>query len=125
MEGMFEWTAKKLGLTYDPGMIKHWAYISDLSFYSDAPLLQAPPLVQLGEKVSDAVSVIIGEPVKYEPMIMTVGHDPLLRKYGRAPFTIQRMAESKFTEGKYFSEAPLPTDVHIKLLEEYESDISK
>jgi len=124
MEDMFEWTTKKFGLAYKPEIIKHWAYISDLSFYSDVELLSSPPVSRLAEKTSKAVSEILGEPLTYEPMIITVGHDPLARKWGRAPFSIQRRAESPFRDHKYFSEAPLPTDVHIRLMTEFESDVA-
>jgi hypothetical protein len=39
-----------------------------------------------------------------------------------AAFTIQRRGQTPFEENKYFSEAPLPTDIHINLLEQFEAD---
>lgn len=124
LEDMLAWGAEKFGLDYKPGMIKRFAYVSDISFHSDAPLLTAnPALVALTERTSEAVSEIWQEPVQYHPMIITIGHDPLTRKYGIANFTIQRRAEAKFSENKYFSEAPLPTGVHLKLLEQYEKAV--
>jgi hypothetical protein len=45
------------------------------------------------------------------------------RKYGIASFLITHRAEARFSENKYFSEAPLPTDMHIAFLEEYEAGI--
>lgn len=122
---MLAWASERFGLPPFDEMSKRWAFISDLSFYSDAPLLTTAPAVRLADKVSSAISEITGESVKYEPLIVSVGHDPLTRKYGRAPFSIQRRLEVPFKEHKYFSEAPLPTDLHIKLLEEYEADVSK
>jgi hypothetical protein len=49
----------------------------------------------------------------------------MARKYGIAPFSITRRAESRFSENKYFSEAPLPTDIHISLLEEFEAEVQR
>jgi hypothetical protein len=49
----------------------------------------------------------------------------LERKYGIASFSITRRAEARFSENKYFSEAPLPTDLHLKLLEQFEAESSK
>lgn len=124
LEEILGWGKEKLGITYSPDMLKHWAYISDLSFYSDVELLSSPPVSRLAEKTSKAISDVLGEPLRYEPMVISIGHDPLARKYGRAPFSIQRRAESPFSDHKYFSEAPLPTDLHIRLLTEFESDVA-
>ena len=124
LEDMLEWGAEKFGLNYRPGMMKQFAYVSDLTFYSDVPLLSfGPVLTNLATKTSKALSDIWQEPIQYEPMNLVVGHDPMSRKYGIAPFSITRRAEARFTENKYFSEAPLPTDVHLKFLEEYEKDV--
>lgn len=124
LEEILLWGTEKFGLYYKPGMIKRFAYVSDLTFHSDAPLLNASPaLSSLAEMTSGAVSEIWQEPIQYEPMIVTIGHDPLSRKNGIAPFTIQRRAETRFSENKYFSEAPLPTDVHLQLLEAYENRV--
>ena len=124
IEEMLTWGADKFGLTYHPGMIKHFAYVSDLSFYSDEPLLSLNAAVtNLALKTSQAMSDIWQEPIQYEPANLHIGHDPTTRKYAIAPFSITRRAEAKFSEIKYFSESPLPTDTHIALLEQYERDI--
>ena len=108
-------------------MIKHYGYISDLTFYSDVPLLGAAcqPLIDLATKTGSALSDIHKEPFDYYPANLAVGHDPLARKNGIAPFTITRRAETRWTENKYFSEAPLPTDMHIAFLEEFEAGIKR
>jgi hypothetical protein len=124
LEDMLLWGVEKFGLNYRPGMIKRFAYVSDLTFYSDVPLLSvSPALKTLAEKSSKALSEIWQEPVRYEPINLVIGHDPMARKYGIAPFSITRRAEARFSENKYFSEAPLPTDMHLSLLEEFESSI--
>lgn len=124
---LLAWAAKKFGLTYAPEMIKHYGYISDLTFYSDVPLLGAAcqPLIDLATKTGSALSDIHKEPFDYYPANLAVGHDPLARKNGIAPFTITRRAETRWTENKYFSEAPLPTDMHIAFLEEFEAGIKR
>jgi hypothetical protein len=71
------------------------------------------------------LSDIWQEPVRFVPTGITLGHDPTARKYGIASFSIQRRAEARFSDNKYFSEAPLPTDIHLKLLTEFEADISR
>jgi len=119
---IIEWASSKFGFEFRPEIIK-WAYVNSLTFYSDAPILFTAPLDKLAAKTSDELSKLLKEPIRYEPMAFLVGHDPLVRKYGRATFTLLRRTDAPFSDGKYFSEAPLPTDVHIRILEEYERDV--
>lgn len=124
LEDILLWGRDKFKLTYEPGMIKKYGYVSDLTFHSEAPVLSVSPLMDLiARKMSASLTEIWQEPIQYEPLDLKVGHDPLTRKWGIAPFQITRRAESPFSAKKYFSEAPLPTDLHISLLEEYEAGI--
>jgi len=124
IEEFLLWGREKFGLNYRPGMIRRFAYISDLTFYSDAPILRVSPLLdRIAEKATKVLTDVWQEPVHYEPIDLKVGHDPLTRKWGIAPFQITRRAETEFSANKYFSEAPLPTDLHLQLLEEYEAGI--
>lgn len=124
LEEILLWGAKDLGLNYKANSINRFGYISDVTFFSDAPLLDVPPAIaKIAARATRELTEIWKEPVKYEPLNYSVGHDPTTRKYGIAPFTIIHRAESRFSENKYFSEAPLPTDIHWEMLEEYEKDI--
>ncbi len=126
LEDMLIWGAANVGLNYKPGMIKRFGYVSDLTFYSDVPILSInPALTKLATKISLALSEIWQEPIQYEPHNLAVAHDPMARKYGIAPFSITHRTEARFSENKYFSEAPLPTDKHIALLEEFEAEIKR
>jgi hypothetical protein len=64
--------------------------------------------------ITSGISKIIGEELKYEPTGFNIGHDQLLQKYPRAFFTLQRRAE-----------APLPTEIHLALLERCEKDVAE
>lgn len=123
LEETLLWAKETFGLSYAPGFIKRWAYVSNLTFFSEVSVLSTPPLDRLAESASRALSEVLGEPIVYEPITQTVGHDPLVIKHGRAPLTIQRRVDVPFADNKYFSEAPLPTDVHIALLEQFEVDV--
>jgi hypothetical protein len=124
LEEMLSWATSKFSLDYQPDMVKHFAYVSGLSFYSEKAILQNRALDGLAQATSRAVSEIWNEPIVYSGLSLALGHDPLSRKYAMANFVIARRAEAKFEENKYYSEAPLPTDVHIKLLEEFESELA-
>lgn len=125
IQAVLLWASKKFGLAYEAGMIRHWGFVNDLVFQTDFPLLDAAcnPLTNVGRKTGKALSDIWKEPIEYQPIILSVGHDPMSRKNAIAPFTIQRRVETRFSENIYFSEAPLPTDVHIKLLEDFEAEV--
>jgi hypothetical protein len=125
IEELLLWGAAKLDLTYSPNSIKRHAYISSVTFFSDVPLLSAAchPLLDLASKTSAALTEIWQEPVKYQPANLAIGHDPMARSHVIAPFVITHRAQSRFSENKYFSEAPLPTEMHIKFLEEFEAGI--
>ncbi len=123
---ILHWAAMKFNLKFDSDMIARYAFVSDISFTSDVPLLTFDPLLQkIANQVSASVSETWKEAIRYEQFDFKIGHDPLSRKWGIAPFQIARLVEHRFTENHYFSEAPVPTDLHIKLIEEYEKGISE
>lgn len=124
VDEMLVWGAAKFGLSYSPGAIRHYAYVSGISFYSSASFLTVNPALQtLADRTSEALTEIWQEPIRYEPVGIAVGHDPLVRKYSIAQFTLTRRQEVPFSQNKYYSEAPLPTDLHIQLLEQFERDV--
>jgi hypothetical protein len=124
LEDVLQWAATKFGVNYTSDMVKRYAYISALSFFSEIPILDvSTALTNLSSRTSSALSDIWKEPVRFEPLTLSCGHDPTARKYPIASFTIARRAEARFSENKYFSEAPLPTDLHIRLLKEFETEV--
>jgi hypothetical protein len=124
LEEFLLWGKEKFNLVYEPGMVRKYSYVSDLTFYSEAPILSASPLLdRIAQKTTEALTEIWKESVRFEPLELKIGHDPLSRKWQIAPFQISRRAETEFSANKYFSEAPLPTGLHISLLEEYEAGV--
>ena len=119
---LLEWGAEELGLTYTEGMIRHWAYVSNITFTSEFPLIKAlsSPLDKIAEKIGKKVSEFFGEEIIYQPMNFSVGHDPRTRKNGIAPFSIEQRGNVKFDDNKFFSAAPLPTELHLEYLREIE-----
>lgn len=125
LEDILEWGTKKLGLTYKDGMIRHWGYISQISFNTDFPLLSSlsRPLQNLAQKAGAAVSGFFGEGLTYEIAKVNVAHDPLTRMSAIAGITIEHRANAPFGENRFFSEAPLPTELHIQFLNELEAEV--
>lgn len=121
LQDALEWGSKEFGLVFKIEMAKRWQYSSQLTFYSEVMPSRFPKsLMDLSEQVGLAVRDVMQEELKYEPVSILFDYDQLTRKHPLGPFSIQRRDNTPFSEGKYFSTAPLPTDVHIKLLEDFE-----
>jgi len=122
IEEALVWGKSKFGLAYHSGLIRRVGYLSQLTFYSDVPLNALnPALKKLSDRITSAVTEIHKEPLDYQTTGVVIAHDPLKRKNPLAAFTILPRVETPLSEHKYFSEAPLPTDLHWELLEEFEA----
>jgi hypothetical protein len=126
LEEAFQWGSTELGLVYTPGMVKRWQYASQVTFRTNVSMTNASPaLRRLAEGVSQSVVETMGEHFEYDVPFIVVDYDQLKRKHPLGRFSIQRRDNTPFSENKYFSDAPLPTDVHLRLLESFERDLSK
>jgi hypothetical protein len=125
LEEAFEWGREDLGFTYKPDMAKRWQYASQVTFRSTAQMTGASSAVErLAASVAKGVADTTGENLKYDLSILGLDYDQLTRKHPLGRFSIQRRDNTPFSENKYFSDAPLPTDQHLRLLEQFESDLS-
>jgi hypothetical protein len=125
LEEAFEWGRKELGLVYRPDVVKRWQYASHVTFRSTVQMTGANSAVtKLAASVAKGVADTMGENLKYDLAILSVDYDQLTRKHPLGRFSIQRRDNTPFSENKYFSDAPLPTDVHLRLLEQFEKDLS-
>jgi hypothetical protein len=123
LEEAILWGSKELGLVSKP--VPQWLYASQITFYSKVPLTGAHlAFQQLADGIAKCLKETAGENLKYELTALMVDFDQLTRKHALGRFSIQRRENRPFSENKYFSDAPLPTDVHIKLLEQFEAAIS-
>lgn len=123
---LLEWGRAELGLSYDEKLIRRWGYISHVVFKSEFPLLElmSSPIQKLAAKVT-AVTEETFQGLKYVPSQIWIGHDPALRKHSIASFTIVHRVNTSFSDNEFFSEAPLPTDLHLEFLSQFEKDIEK
>jgi len=115
------WGAANLRLTYNRAMIKRKAYLSQITFNSDAVLLPLnSDLGNIEKAVSEAVSSNLKLRYKFKPVGIMLGADPEEQVIPVQRFSIERRERIAFSENKYFSSAPIPTDLHLSLLAEYE-----
>jgi len=111
--------AKELGIYYqEERMLKRRAYISQISFYSDAPLFLIHPVFsKIADVVSKEVNENFGQSLPYQATALGFSYDITTTRLGPAPFNIQRRENTPFADNKYFSVAPVRTKAHLKLLE--------
>jgi hypothetical protein len=117
-----EWVSKTFGLIFRPDMIERRQYLSELVIRCNKPLDGLnPKLAQFASKITEVVGGIIQQPIKFETSALSLGLDTLKTKLVLSPFRIERLIDVPFSENKFYSGAPLPTDIHLGLLEEFES----
>ena len=121
------WATKEFGLAFSPEAIKRKMYVSQLTFTSTSPILAglSTSLAKLAKILSATVVGANNEKFNFETTGISIGHDVLTTKYPVASLTIQRRLETPFSENKYFSEAPLQTDIHLSLIQALEDDLKR
>jgi hypothetical protein len=120
----FEWLRDEVGLTYQPEMIKRWAYLSQLTFYSDVNLdAMHPAVANLANRVTETVSRLQNSRFEFQANWIGWGFDRTINQFSISDFSIQRRKDTPFAEKKYFSQAPIPTEEHYALLEQFEADL--
>lgn len=121
LQDALRWAADLVGLS-SPVRVVRKSYVSQLSFYSTLRLPALHPVLQrVVGQITESVSKNLGQPLPYELVSINFNFDQLLTKFAPGPFTIERRQDVPFSENKYFSTAPLPTNEHLSLLEEFEA----
>jgi hypothetical protein len=124
---LLEWAHLELGANFGPSSIHRWAFVSDIIFQTDFPLLQGqdPVLMSVADRVAQAVHVNLREKLDFQPSKFYLGHDPNKRGSEIAPFSIQHRINTLYEDNIFLGEAPVPTSLHLELLEEIEAEFRK
>ena len=100
-------------------------YVSNLIFRSQMNFPSLHPIVKnLAETVSIAVSGYLGQPVTIDLGGIYIAADNSQTKLIPSPFSIERRADTPFSSNIYFSAAPVKTDLHMALIEKFESALA-
>ena len=120
------WGAEHLRLRYSPDMIKRKAYVSHVLFYSDVSLLSVNPALDvIAKRINKEVTDNLKLPYTFHPRGISLGIDPVEQRIPVQVFSIERREGVAFSENKYWSGAPVPTDTHLALIEEFERTIQR
>jgi len=119
LEDVLTWSSEKLGLTYDPKMIRKRSYLSELTVQTSRHFSEVSDKIkQFSQKLSSQVSSTQGEGIDLELAGLTFSND--LSSGVRYFFRFERKENASFSEERYYSTAPVGTEDHIELLNEFE-----
>lgn len=110
----------ELGFAYDAEMIRRKAYVSQVHVKCSRPLsVLNPGLTEFSARVSSAVGGTVFDMAAIELW-------PDQRQvFKPANFSLQRRIGDPPDSDRYWSQAAVPTDMHLELLEELEALLSK
>lgn len=117
-----EWASASYGLTYVPEMVSRRRYISEIIFRSSVGLNHLNPDIEgFNSKVSTTLNKFTDLDVKFELSSIGFHYDTSEVKFAVAPLKIERLENSGYSENKYYSVAPLPTEEHLGVVKEFET----
>jgi len=121
---IFEWAVIEFGLAIPEYGLQKIRFLNRFTFFSDALAdVGGNPIRRLAASLSEHVAEITGQTRRYETIRIDIDFDRMEQQVPIAPLTIQRRITSPFEQNKFFTEAPLPTDTHIALIQQLEADI--
>jgi hypothetical protein len=109
----------KLGFAYDPEIVRRKVYVSQVNVKCSRPLSALNPrLAEFASRVSSAVGGTV-----FEMAAIELWPDQA-HAVKPANFSFQRKIGEPSNSDRYWSQAALPTDRHLDLLEELEALLS-
>lgn len=100
-------------------------YVSHIVFRSEMTFASLHPAIRvLSGSVSAAVSEYFGQAITVDLGGLHISADNSQTKLNPVHFSIERRAETPFAANIFFSAAPIKTDLHLALIEEFEKSIT-
>jgi hypothetical protein len=110
--------AKEFGLAYDPQVVRKRLYVSTLIVKSEMALSAIHPgLAEFAERIS--ANLRNGPAPSFQLAGLAFWTEPNDSGVHKT-FTLMPQAGKSFSEHRYYSEAPLQTEDHLRLLEDLE-----
>jgi hypothetical protein len=118
------WAKMELGLHFEDDMLRRTRYLSSFSFFSEVPILKHSQAINNASKtMAELMESITGQSREYEGTEIDLDFDHSSNRDALAPFTIQRLGVEPFKSNRYYTQAPVPTEALIALVEQFEADV--
>ncbi len=125
LQDLATWAQQLFGVEYAPVGEPRKFFLSELSFHTNIKLLSYnPALTAIASRISKIVSAGAHQPLDFETTGITLLTDLEKTRFAPSSFRIERLADTPFEEGKYFSSAPLQTHDHMEILGEFEKTLT-
>lgn len=113
---------KALGAQIKPA---RQTYTSQFNFRSEMNLLAMQPSIvkDIAEHLTERTSTDLKHPFTFQPTGLLFNADLSQARIPPTMFSIERLADMPFSENLYFSAAPLPTNEHIQVVEQFEASL--
>jgi hypothetical protein len=119
------WIAAEFGMVPYQEVLRHKMYLSELWVQTDKPLNALnPKLEKFAKRINSLISGHAHQSTAFETSGIKFWTDPTDITNPPGPFMFERAEKTSFNENRYYSVAPLQTDVHLEMLEELERIIS-
>jgi hypothetical protein len=117
--------AKEFVLAYEPEMIRKRLYVSTLIVRSEISLSTVhPALAAFGERISKALANGVAPQFQFQLAGLAFWTEPNDSGVHKT-FSFMPQAGKSLAEHRYYSEAPLKTEDHLRLLEDFERLLAK
>jgi hypothetical protein len=122
LKDVTEWLCGLSGIDPSADRISRRFYLSQVNFRSQKSLdALNPNLRLLADRLTEIVSGYAKQRLDFQTTGISFQFDVTQGVAYSLPMKIERLEGAQFSENKYFSAAPLKTDQHIHLLEEFET----
>jgi hypothetical protein len=121
LQDLLSAASESMRISFDESLIRQKFYVSELHVKSDASLEMLNPRLK---PFADKLSKNVTRRGPFQAASIGFWTDPG-RNGGHITFSLERQAGKDFTQNRYFSSAPMPTDLHFEFLEELEDILLK
>lgn len=119
---VLSWLTEQVGAVFQQEWLNRRLYVSQIEFVSELSLVTLNPRFgEFSERITKSVSDNAGQDLRFEPSGISFNIETVNSRFNVSPFSIDRLPGTPFSENKYISAAPLPTDEHIQLLDDLEA----
>ncbi|MHB8068157.1 MAG: hypothetical protein ACYDIC_09680 [Desulfobaccales bacterium] len=125
LEEFLNWISTGFGFASYQEVLRTKLYVSELWVEIDKPLNAFnPKLVNFANKLTSLIVGYEHKNISFEMAGIQFWTSPNIVN-PPAPFRLERSIEVPFNQNRYYSGAPLQTDVHLEMLEELEKILSE
>lgn len=125
LDDFLNYLSNEFGLSPYQDVLRSKIYVSELWVKTEKYLNALnPKLANFSKRLTSLIEGHSYHPIAYETSGIIFWTDPIVTN-PPTPFRLERMIDRPFAENRYYSVAPLQTDIHLEMLNELEKILGK